>query len=196
MTITTATAPPHSADIARRSYGALRRAQGFAPQDTEAGGGMVGTLHDPLAVYYLDMDTLARNPSPAQARRIGWRYLVNSGGSVEAVELHGNQVTSITQGEVPAHLAEALSVAERAVDELNDYEARILLFGRAGHALLWLHTSSAVQDRFFSLGANPKEVAQDDAMRRASEKAQVRQRLSRVSHDVQTSSAEPDESGG
>jgi len=153
-------------------------------------------LHDPLAVYYLDTDTLVLNPSPAQARRVGWRYLVNSGGSVDAVEVLGDQVTSITQGAVPSHLAQAMSVAEHTVDKLNDYEARILLFGRAGHALLWLHTTSPGQDRFFSLGANPKEVAKDDAMRRASEKARMRQRLSTAVHDVQTPSAEPDESGG
>jgi hypothetical protein len=196
MPITTATAPPNSADIARRSFGALRRAQGLAPKDTEAGGGSAGTLHAPLAVYYLDADTLANNPSPTQARQVGWRYLVNQGDSVEAVELLGDQVSSITQGEVPAHLAQAMAVAEHTVNVWNDYEARILLFGRAGDSLLWLHASADGQDRFFSLSADPGEVDEDDAMRRASAKARMRQRLSKPPSEVQTPGAEPDESGG
>lgn len=195
MTITTALAPQNSADIACRSFEALRRAQGLAPADIEAGGGSVAPVRDPLAVYYLGVDTLASDASTKQARQVGWRYLVNQGGSVGAVEVLGNQVSSITQGEAPAHLAQALLVAENTVEEWNDYEARILLFGRSGASLLWLHANHG-RDRFFALSADPHEVEEQVAIRGASKKARMRQRLSKQRTEHLTPSPEQDESGG
>ena len=195
MPITTATAPQDSTDIASRGFGALRRAQGLAPADTEAGGGTAATLHKPLAVYYLGADTLASDASTTQARQVGWRYLVHQGNSVGTVEVLGNQVSSITQGEVPAHLAQALLVAEGTVGKSKRYEARVLLFGRAGDSLLWLHANRG-RDRFFSLSAEPKEVEEQVAMKGASEKAQMRQRLSKLRSGALTPIVEQDESGG
>ena len=195
MPIVTATAPQDSTDIASRGFGALRRAQGLAPADTESGGGMVATLHKPLAVYYLGGDTLSSDASTAQARQVGWRYLVRQGNSVGTVEVLGNQVSSITQGAVPAHLAQALLVAEGTVGKSRRYEARVLLFGRAGDALLWLHANRG-RDRFFSLSAEPQEVEEQVAMKGASEKAQMRQRLSKLRNTMLTPTTEEDESGG
>ena len=196
MTITTATAPQDTNDIASRGFGALRRAQGLAPADTEAGGGTAATLHKPLAVYYLGADTLASDASTTQARQVGWRYLVRQADSVGSVEVLGNQVSSVTQGEVPAHLAQALVVAEGAVEKSRRYEARVLLFGRAGDTLLWLHARRG-RDRFFSLGAEPKEVEEQVVMKSAATKAQLRQRLSELRSKARAPiAAEQDESGG
>lgn len=196
MSITTASAPQDATDIAGRSFGALRRAQGLAPGEAEAGGGLAATLHKPLAVYYLGADTLASDASTTQARQVGWRYLVRQGDSVGTVEVLGDQVSSITQGEAPAHLAQALSIAEGTVGKSMLYEARVLLFGRAGANLLWLHSQRG-RDRFFTLSAQPKEVDERLAMDGASARAKMRQRLSKLRRSAPAVIAgEQDESGG
>ncbi|WP_077002719.1 hypothetical protein [Variovorax sp. KK3] len=195
MPITTAQAPQGATDAAHRGFDALHRAQATVTVASKSGGG-VASLHEPLAVYSLSGAESAAAMTIAQARQTGWRYLIGQGAAIRSIEIVGDEVTAITQGQVAANLAHALAVASDAVDAAKRYEARVLEFGRAGNSVLWLHADDG-SDRFFSLGAEARELEVGPTLEQASRKAQARRSLSAPANATpEALRADEDESGG
>jgi hypothetical protein len=120
---------------------------------------------------------------------------VGDGIASQTVEVIGKDVASITQGTVATNLSRALGVASNAVDASRPYEARVLVFGRAGNSLLWLHSDTG-SDRFFSLDREPREVDESGAMVKAGQKARMRQNMKAFRQAPSGKADEVDESGG
>jgi hypothetical protein len=194
MPITIASAPQDATEVAVRGLTSLKRAEGVV-DPSEAGGGDKQPVKASLPIYHVGPEALASAAPTAAARRIGWRYLVGDGSAAHTVEVIGTNVASITQGSVPTNLARALGVASNVVDSSQPYEARVLVFGRAGNSLLWLH-ASAGSDRFFSLGPEPKEVDGGSAILEAGQKARMRQDMNASRGVPPRTTGEVDESGG
>jgi len=196
MAITTTSGPEDATQLAVRGLTALKRAQGTLGAG-ESGGGRAQAVDASLPVYHMGPDALTAGiPKPAtSARRIGWRYLLAEGQTKRAVEVIGDTVSSITQGNGVRNLERALSVASKTVDNLRPYEARVLVFGRAGNSLLWLH-ADAGGDRYFSLDEQPQEVDEDGAMLSAGRKTRMRQVMKTLGENTGVTTHDTDESGG
>lgn len=173
MPITTASAPQDATDTALRGYTALAQAQSPHQLAMDSGGGEPAKLHEPLARYHLDQEALSVATSAADAKQVGWCYLIGHGDNTRTIEVSGNEVDAITQGKVATNVVRAMDVATSTVDESTQYEARLLEFGRVASSLLWLHTEIG-KDRFFSLGPDPEEVDEKTIVEKAAGKARFR----------------------
>jgi hypothetical protein len=198
MAITITSGPEEATQVVVRELTALNRARGTSDAG-ESGGGKAQAVKASLPIYHMGPDALTTGVTQpaASARRIGWRYLLAKGQTKCAVEVIGDAVSSITEGNVARNLEQALSVASKTVDKFKRYEARVLVFGRAGNSLLWLHADAdAGGDRYFSLDEQPREVDEEGAMLSASRKAQMRQVMKTFRQSTGMAVDDADESGG
>jgi len=151
----------------------LERARGHAG-DLEAGGGPDMHPEGVLEMYHLD-HAEAGQPlaSLSEARPVGWQYLIRQTHAITSVEVVDGEAVAIDKGQVASDIAHALEVAgDNASDQ--DYEARMLTFGRAGENVLWLHPQDGGAERFFTLGPSVDEVEPADVLAGVSRNAAVR----------------------
>lgn len=158
--------PPEAANVvATDRLASLERARGRV-HDVEAGGGIADPKNC-LPVYHIDAGMLA-DPmhSLSNANPVGWQYLIESGGVMQIVEVIGEQVVSVDSGRSGHNINHALAIAEQNLPQ-QEYQARMLTFGRAENPVLWLHPDKGDDERFFTLGSTPHEVAPTDVLDRA-----------------------------
>lgn len=167
--------PPATASAAAtRRLAALESAYGRLPA-VEAGGGIITNLVDCLPVYHLDCGKPGGfGMSLLAAKHVGWQYLIGQGANAASVEVVNDQAVAVDRGQVARHIASALEVAEGSSSD-QEYEARMLTFGRVGNPVLWLHADNGGGERFFSLGPEPSEVEPASVLASASQHARVRQ---------------------
>lgn len=183
--------PPESASAAVTSrLASLERARGRSP-DLEAGGGILANPDNCLPVYHLDSGSMPEaGMLLADAKPVGWQYLVGHGTDAKSVEVIGDKALAVDRGRVAHDIARALEVAEGKASD-RDYEARMLTFGRVANPVLWLHPAGGGAERFFSLGPEPGEIEPGRALSSAQATARVRQ-----SRQLKALEAHDDETGG
>ena len=167
--------PPETASAAVTSrLASLERAKGRS-LNLEAGGGILANPGNCLPVYHIDSGSLSEpGMSIADAKPVGWQYLVGQGAEAKSVEVIGDKALAVDRGQVAHDIARALDIAEGKASDAN-YEARMLTFGRVGNPVLWLHPAAGGADRFFSLGPDPGEIEPARAMSKAMATTRVRQ---------------------
>lgn len=167
-------APPEAANAAASNrLASLDRARGRV-HDGEAGGGIQADPANSLPVYHADAAMLA-DPmrSLSNASLVGWQYMVESGGVMKSVEVRGERAVAVDSGRTADDISRALAIAEQNLPP-QEYQARMLTFGRAENPVLWLHPDDGDDDRFFILGPEPHEVAPTDVLNRAAYAQAVR----------------------
>lgn len=143
--------------------------------DAEAGGGLHADPTNCLPVYHADAAVLSETASSlSNAQRVGWQYLVGSVGTMKSVEVIGDKAVAVGSGKTAEHISRALEIAEQRLPE-QEYQARMLTFGRAENPVLWLHPDDGDDERFFTIDSEPQEVAPAEVLGRAQYVQGVRQ---------------------
>lgn len=130
-------------------------------------------VRPPVPVYVLDLQDW-REPLLANARRQGWRYLVEDLGSETAVEVTDSggaaEVSSVLDGAA----AERILAASRRAEEIagdDSFAARLLDLRPYGPLLFWL--AGDAEDRFYTLDEErPEPVPVRPALEAAARNAE------------------------
>ena len=140
---------------------------------SEEGGSAPGArIREPIPIYSVDLQILCEKgvESLSEARRTGWRYVIEHDSGLEVVDLpdEGDRAPELLAGgEVGENLAKSGRKAARIADGAVDYEPRILDLNLIGNSVLWLHSSKRPsKDRFISLANNPSELKPDALIKR------------------------------
>lgn len=144
------------------------------PFKTEAGGAPAARLRKPVPIFALDMEML-RDTGPGaldQARRTGWRYLVDHPAGLDVIDLPeepDGRPRMLVSSEIGGRLARSGNKAEKIAADNGEYEPRILDLNLIGNSVLWLHKPNEPDgDRFISLSGTPRELKSDALFRRLS----------------------------
>jgi hypothetical protein len=122
------------------------------------------TIREPIPIYAVDLEALAESAVAAlkDARRTGWRYLVEHEKGLDVVDLPDGAKAEpelVAGAPVAENLVRSGRMAERIAEPEVDYQARILDLNLIGNSVLWLHNEQRPeQDRFVSLADNPSEL--------------------------------------
>lgn len=139
----------------------------------EVGGAApTATMRKPVPIFAVDLTRLRDAGAAAldEARRTGWRYLVEHEARLHAIDLPegGEREPIVLAGdEISKNLAKAARKAAGIADPTIDYEPRILDLNLIGNSVLWLHSAGdPAADRFVSLAANPSEIKCEALLKR------------------------------
>jgi hypothetical protein len=131
----------------------------------EFGGGRQPQVTRPVPIYAIDILSVLKPGAGTlqNARRTGWRYLIDQGRGLAVVDLpedDNGEAEMLIGEDVGRSLARSGNLAEEIADSAIDYEARILDLNLIGDSVLWLrsHDDEAF-DRFITLGLHPHEVS-------------------------------------
>lgn len=131
----------------------------------EAGGAEpAARVAQPVPIFALDLERLRDLGAEAlrEARRTGWRYIVEHPSGIEVMDLPeagGGEPEMLAGGEVARNLVRTGRRAEALAEADADYEPRILDLNLIGNSVLWLHNrSNPGADRFVSLARVPREL--------------------------------------
>lgn len=129
-------------------------------------------IRRPIPIFAVDLERLYQSGASAlrDARRTGWRYLVEHEAGLDAVDLPESedpQPEILAGGGIADNLARSARMAERIADERVNYEPRILDLNLIGDSVLWLHDASDPgADRFVSLRGTPHALKPEAMFRR------------------------------
>jgi hypothetical protein len=113
----------------------------------------------PTPVYVLGLDSLINGRGLADARLVGWRYIIDKGtGATVAAEVgydHGtaqHAFSSLNQGSFVDDTPVQVSAAQRAPEVASgDYELRLLRIPALYLVALWLKDRNGTEDRLVPL---------------------------------------------
>lgn len=140
---------------------------------SEAGGAAAdANIRKPIPIYSVDLEQLCESgiKSLKEARRTGWRYVIEHDNGLEVVDLPAGadaEPELLAGGALGQNLARSGRKAARIAEDGVDYQPRILDLNLIGNSVLWLHSAKRPsRDRFISLAANPSELKPDALIRR------------------------------
>lgn len=114
-------------------------------------GGTALEISEPIPAYVLDLPDAAAGDIPANARQVGWRYVMkNPDGSLATADLDAEaddetSFNKITEGPIVDRFGRALEVAEETFGSANDdIEIRVLDVPSVNMAAIWMQASNRI----------------------------------------------------